>query len=234
MILAAGKSTRLGEIGARVPKPMLLLRGRPILEWTIERLRTAGISEIAINLHHAADIIPAHFGDGSEWNVQITYFVEEDILGTAGAVTNARAMLADDSFLLVYGDTVLDWDPTPMIIDHLLYRPLASVVVAEVEDPSRLGVVSVTPDWRISGFVEKPGNRPELGRWVNAGLCIFEPAIFEHLPTARLCDFGKDVFPLLLAHRLPLRAYPRPRPLLVVDTPEQYAAARHNWWPAAA
>src|SRR5581483_3121236 len=168
MILAGGKSTRLGAIGAQLPKPMLCLRGRPVLEWTIERLRDTGITDIVINLHHARDAIPAHFGDGSSWGVQIAYSVEDELLGTAGAVRRARGLLEDGTFLLLYGDTVLDWDPTPMVLAHKKRTPLATIAVAEVDDPARLGVVCLDTEDRITAFFEKPGRRPELGRWVNA------------------------------------------------------------------
>jgi mannose-1-phosphate guanylyltransferase len=229
MILAAGRSTRLGDLGAHIPKPMLPLRGRPLLEWTLERLRVCGFSHVVINLHHAPDVIPAHFGDGSGIGLRITYVHEADILGTAGAVRNARRELGDGTFLVLYGDTVLDWDPRPMVQDHLKHRPLATIAVAEVEDASRLGVVRFGPDGCIEAFIEKPGHRPELGRWVNAGVYALEPTIFDWLPDVGFCDFGADVFPAILNRRLPLRAYRRPSTLLVVDTPEQYRAAQQVW-----
>lgn len=229
MILAAGRSTRLGRLGARLPKPMLPLGGRPLLAWTLERLRAAGLSEVVINLHHALAAIPAHFGDGAAWGLQITYLIEDELLGTAGGVRNARHLLQAETFLVVYGDTVLDWDPAPALREHRRHRPLATIVVAEVDDPSALGVVRFDADGRITAFVEKPGPRPELGRWVNAGLYILEPSIFDHLPARGPSDFGADVFPALLQRALPLRAYPRPRPLLVIDTPRRYRAARRAW-----
>ena len=229
MILAAGKGTRLGQLGAGVPKPMLPLGDRPVLEWTIERLRSSGIQDVVINLHHAADVIPDYFGDGSTRGVHIAYVFEPEILGTAGAVRNARDLLDGERFLVIYGDTVLDWDPGPMIQDHALAGALASIVVAEVTDPSRLGVVIFDDQRRIQRFVEKPGFQPELGRWVNAGLYVLEDVIFEHIPADGFSDFGASVFPALLAENMLIRAYPRPRPLLVLDTPEQLASAQHAW-----
>jgi NDP-sugar pyrophosphorylase family protein len=234
MILAAGKSTRLGELGVQLPKPMLPLSGRPLLEWTIDRLKRSGVTELVINLHHAPDVISAHFGDGTNHGVSIRYSRETQILGTAGGLRNARDLLGQDTLLVIYGDTVLDWDPTPMIQDHMQRRPLATIVVAEVGDPSRLGVVCFDRNLSIQRFVEKPGVRPELGRWVSAGVCVFEPAVFDHILTGRSSDLAADLFPTLLARGLPLRVYPRPRPLLVLDTPDQYAAAQRCWEPPVA
>jgi NDP-sugar pyrophosphorylase family protein len=229
MILAAGKGTRLGELGEELPKPMLMLQRRPVLEWTLERLRASGISEVVINLHHAPHVIPGHFADGEPWGIRITYLFEPELLGTAGAVRNARHLLRDDTFLVVYGDTVLDWDPLPMVLDHRQHRPLASVVVAEVEDASRLGVVTFDQQRRITRFKEKPGADRAGGRWVNAGLYVLEPEIFDHLPVHDVSDFGADIFPALLERGVSLRAYPRPRPLVVIDTREQLECAQQAW-----
>jgi NDP-sugar pyrophosphorylase family protein len=229
MILAAGQSTRLGELGAQLPKPMLPLCGRPLLEWTLERLGDCGFTEIVINLHHASAVIPSYFRDGSAHGLAITYVHEPELLGTAGGVRNAREHLGDDTFLVVYGDTVLDWDPRPMVREHVTHRPLATIAVAEVEDASQLGVVRFSSAGRIEAFMEKPGRRPELGRWVNAGVYALEPTIFEWLPEAGFGDFGAHVFPVVLERGLPLRAYKRPSKLLVVDTPEQYWSAQRIW-----
>ena len=229
MILAAGKGTRLGDLGADTPKPMLPLGGRPLLEWTLETLRMAEVHDVVINLHHAAWVIPGHFGDGSAFGVHIDYLFEAEILGTAGGVRNARGLLGDERFLVIYGDTVLDWDPRPMVADHDAASAAATIAVSEVADPSRLGVVVFDAERRITTFVEKPGYQPELGRWVNAGLCVLENRVFDHIPEAGFSDFGVSVFPAMLERGDPLRVYPRPRPLTVLDTPEQLAAAQRTW-----
>jgi mannose-1-phosphate guanylyltransferase len=229
MILAAGRGTRLGDLGAELPKSMLPLAGRPVLEWTLQALRSAGILDVVINLHHAADVIPARFGDGSKLGLRIHYIHEPEILGTAGAVRNARHLLDDGSFLVVYGDTVLDWDPGPMVSDHAAAEAVATIAVSEVPDPSNMGVVLFDADHRITAFIEKPGPRPELGRWVNAGLYVLEPAIFEHIPATGFSDFGLSIFPAMLDGGPMLRAFPRPVPLTILDTPEQYADAQLAW-----
>jgi NDP-sugar pyrophosphorylase family protein len=229
MILAAGVGSRLGPLGAGVPKPMLPLGGRPVREWTLARLHASGIDDVVINLHHAAEVIPNHFGDGATLGMRITYVFEPEILGTAGAVRNARHLLEGERFLVIYGDTVLDWDPAPMVRDHELAGAAASIVVAEVADPSRLGVIIFDEHQRISRFVEKPGHRPDLGCWVNAGLYVLEADIVEHIPAQGFSDFGASVFPALLEQDLLIRAYPRPRPLIVLDTPEQLASAQRAW-----
>jgi len=229
MVLAAGKGTRLGTLGADLPKPMLPLGGRPVLEWTLESLRRADIRDVVINLHHAPEVIPRHFGDGSTFGLHIDYLFEAEILGTAGGIRNARQLLGGEPFLVVYGDTVLDWDPRPMVEEHIQSSAAATIVVSEVADPSRLGVVMFDAQRRITTFVEKPGHRPELGRWVNAGLCVLDRRVFDHIPETGFSDLGTSIFPAMLERGAVLRAYPRPRPLIVLDTPEQLAAAQRQW-----
>ncbi|HEX8968279.1 MAG TPA: nucleotidyltransferase family protein [Chloroflexota bacterium] len=230
MILAAGKGTRLGALGEQQPKCMLTLGDRPLLQWTVEALCQAGIRDIIVNLHHAPGVIPAHFGDGSGWGIRIEYVYEPEPLGTAGAVRNARHLLGDqDPFLVLYGDTVLDWDPRPLIEAHRAGRPLVTIAVAEESDPSQFGVVQFDAVRRIHAFVEKPTDWRQLGRWVNAGVYALEPTIFDYLPATSFSDFGKDVFPRLLEAGHDLRAYPRPGALHAVDTPDQYCSARSSW-----
>lgn len=229
MILAAGKSSRLGELGRHTPKPMLRLGGKPVLEWTLKRLRETGIREIGVNLHHSPEVIPGYFGDGAGLGVRLTYFVEEEILGTAGAVRNARTFLEDEPFLVVYGDNVLSWDPGEMLREHEAHRPVATIAVAEISDPSRSGVVRFDAEGRITAFHEKPGVRPELGRWVNAAVYVLEPGVFRYIPESGFADFGYDVLPRALGAGATLWAHLLEAPPLAIDTPEQYMAAQSAW-----
>jgi mannose-1-phosphate guanylyltransferase len=226
MLLAAGKSTRLGPLGQVMPKPMLPLGGRPILEWTVRRLRESGITELAINLHHLPAIIRGHFGDGSAFGVRITYQEEAEILGTAGAVRRASGLLGDGDFLVVYADNVLDWDVRAMVEAHSRDGGLGSIAVAQVADPSRSGVVSFGADRAITSFLEKPGDRPELGNWVNAGVYVLGREILDHIPDSGHPDFGYDVFPELLRRGSRLLAYPLARQPLAVDTLDLYEDAQ--------
>lgn len=230
MILAAGKGTRLGHLGADLPKCMLRLGDRPLLEWTIDRLSTAGISELVINLHHAPRVITDHFDTGSRWNVRIRYSYEDEPLGTAGAISNARALLGDsESFLVLYADTVLDWDPVPMIEDHYRNSPVCTIAVAQVSDPSCFGVVRFDANRRILEFIEKPRVWTEPQAWVNAGLYVLGPSIYSFLPPSGYCDFGMHVFPAMLSADVDMRAYRRPGTLRPVDTLELYQLAQNGW-----
>jgi len=229
MILAAGKGTRLGSMTAELPKPMLPLGDRPVLAWTLERLAASGINEVIINLHHAPTAIPQFFGDGSTWGVQITYSPEPEILGTAGGVKHAQNLLGNETFLVVYGDNVFDWDPSHMLAVHHAQAAFATIAVAEVADASRSGLVAFDAEGRISRFVEKPGPLPDPRGWVNAGVYVLDHAIFDHIPVAQFCDFGFDVFPRLLDGGLRLQAFQLASAPLAIDTPDSYEAAQSRW-----
>jgi mannose-1-phosphate guanylyltransferase len=233
VLLAAGKSSRLGELGAHTPKPMLPLEGRPILEWTVDRLRRSGIQDLLINLHHVPEVIPNYFGDGSAFDVRITYQHEPEILGTAGAIREARSFLGTEPFLVVYADNVLDWDPAALIESHRAGAALATISVAQIQDPSRSGVVQFDENGTILAFHEKPGRRPELGNWVNAAVYALDPRIFDYIPTG-FADFGFDVFPMALAAGEKLQVHLMEAAPFAVDTPDQYAVAQRRWQTSAA
>jgi NDP-sugar pyrophosphorylase family protein len=229
MILAAGKSTRLGELTARLPKPMLPIGGRPILGWTLDQLRESEVTEVVINLHHAAEAITEFLGDGSGWGIRITYLFEPHLLGTSGAVKNAQALLSGGPFLLVYGDNVLDWDPRPMIQTHCASGALATIAVAERDDVRQKGVVRFDPSGEIRSFVEKPGDLDDTRGWENAGVYVLGPGIFDHIPPGTFSDFGYEVLPNLIEQGADLRAFRLSRPPFAIDTPEEYRAAQSAW-----
>jgi NDP-sugar pyrophosphorylase family protein len=229
MILAAGRSTRLGPLTAQLPKPMLRIGGRPVLSWTLAQLRASGVREVIINLHHAPTAISDYFRDGSAWDVHISYVFESQILGTAGGVKNAQTLLHNEPFLVVYGDNVLDWDPSPMVTSHCSQSPIATIAVALVPDARHSGLVRFDQKGEIDTFVEKPGELADPRAWVNAGFYVLEPAIFDWIADGTFSDFGIDVFPKLLADGARLRAFTLATPPIAIDTPEAYRQAQVAW-----
>jgi NDP-sugar pyrophosphorylase family protein len=199
MVLCAGYGTRLGDLTREVPKPMLLLQGRPILAYILRNLRLHGFDQVAINLHFRPQAIREHFGDGASMNVALTYVQEEQLLGTAGGVKNMEAFLRPgDCFLVQYGDVITDQDFTAMLRFHrergalatlLLHRRAASNSVVTLEGE------------RIVGFLERPTEEARRGvqsDWVNSGVCVLCPEIFAHIPANTACDLPRDIFPKLI------------------------------------
>jgi NDP-sugar pyrophosphorylase family protein len=218
-ILAAGEGRRLGTLTEHVPKPMIEIRGRPILEHTIKRLSAFGVRDFIVNTHHHSEAIVSYFGDGAAFGVRMTYSYEPALLGTAGALNPVRDLL-DSTFLLVYGDNL-----TTCRLDRLIatHRPgdLATIAVFQREDVAQSGVVELDADDRVTAFVEKPDVAVE-SHWVNAGLIILEPRIFEFIPPGGFSDFGRTVLPAALEAGERLSAYKMSEQLWWIDSLQDY------------
>lgn len=222
MVLAAGLGSRLRPLTDAVPKPMLPVRGKPLLEHHVEALAAAGIREIVINLHHLPDVIVDHFGDGQGWGVRITYSHEPELLGTAGAVKRV-AHLFTEPFFVLYGDNYLRCDLVALAGLHERAGAVASLALFGLADVSRSGVAEVAPDGRILRFVEKPRPGETESRLVNAGAYVLSPEALAWIPAGGRADFGRDVFPAMVSGGARLYGFAMPEGGVEgVDSPELY------------
>ncbi len=185
-ILAAGKGTRLGALTTSTPKPMLPINGAPLLAHTVAWLRSHGITRIAMNLHHAPEIIPGYFGDGHGFGVSINYSREETLLGTAGAARRLAHFL-DERFVVIYGDVFTNLDLTELEEFHAERLrdargqggasglPAATLALYRVSNPTECGLVDADINGRVRRFVEKPPAHLAFTDLANAGIFICEP-----------------------------------------------------------
>ena len=226
ILLAAGLGTRLGEQGSGIPKGMIRVGGRPILERTVAWLREFGVEEIAINLHHRPDDITGFFGDGEAQGVLIRYSFEPTLLGTAGALRPLAAWLVEDGrFLVVYADNLINCDLLALTAVHERSQAAATVALFHREDVSASGVAELDGEGRIRAFREKPKSDETDSRWVNAGLIVCEPRVLDFVPGSGPADFGRDVLPALIEAGERVAGY-RMGPqesLHWIDTPEDLA-----------
>ncbi len=236
LILAAGEGTRLRPLTLDRPKPMVPIAGRPLLEHTVRWLRRHGVCEIAINLHYRPEAITSHFGDGAAFDVRITYSYEERLLGTAGAARKLAHFLGDGPFLVVYGDVLTDLDLRRLLSFHhaqAARQPAlaATVSLYHVPNPTEVGLVGADDCGRITRFVEKPQPAEVFTDLANTGILVVEPHVIERIPPQVYCDFGRDLFPQLLADGVPLYGWviPPGTYLLDIGTPEKYAQAQRDW-----
>lgn len=203
MILAAGVGSRLSPLTLFLPKPMAPIANKPVMEHLIDLLARHGVKDIAANLYYLPDQIERYFGDGQRWGVRITYSLERQLLGTAGAVRRMANFLAPDEaagpFWVLMGDALTDLDLTAMFRYHQERRALATIALHEVDDPSRFGVVQLADDGRILRFQEKPTREEAVSKLVNLGVYLFEPQILQKIPAGEVYDFGHQLFPRLLA-----------------------------------
>ncbi len=207
VLMAGGSGTRLRPLTCDLPKPMVPILNRPIAEHIIDLLKRHQIREVIATLHYLPDVMRDYFQDGSEFGVQMTYAVEEDQpLGTAGCVKNIAELL-DDTFLVISGDSVTDFDLSAAIEFHYRKGSKATLVLTRVPNPIEFGVVITDDQGNIKRFLEKPSSSEIFSDTVNTGIYILEPEVLKYLPENEEADFSKDLFPLLLEKGEPMYGY---------------------------
>ncbi|MGB3200292.1 MAG: mannose-1-phosphate guanyltransferase [Nodosilinea sp.] len=207
VLMAGGSGTRLRPLTCDLPKPMVPILNRPIAEHIVNLLKRNGITEIIATLHFLPDVMRNYFSDGRDFGVQMTYAVEEDQpLGTAGCVKNIADLL-DDTFLVISGDSVTDFDLKAAIEYHKQKGSKATLVLTRVPNPIEFGVVITDNDGRIQRFLEKPSTSEIFSDTVNTGTYILEPEVLDYLPANEESDFSKDLFPMLLEKGEPMFGY---------------------------
>lgn len=223
MILAAGKGTRVRPLTQVLPKPMIPILGKPVMEYLVEELARHGFDQIMVNTSHLAPTIENYFNDGRRWGVEIGYSFEGLIkdgdvvaqpVGSAGGMRRIQDFggFFDDTFLVVCGDALIDLDLTTVVRRHWQSGAVASLVAMHV-DPSQVpnyGVVVCDDNGRITGFQEKPSVEEAKSDLVNTGIYIFEPSVLDLVPSSVEYDIGSQLFPAILSAGLPFHAIDLP------------------------
>ena len=203
VIMAGGEGSRLRPLTSNLPKPMLPLVNRPMMEHVVNLLAQHGFDEIVVTVAYLASAIRNYFGDGSEFGVRMVYATEETPLGTAGSVRNAMDEL-QERFLVISGDVLTDIDLSAIWATHEAKRALATIGLTPVDNPLEFGIVITREDGSIERFLEKPSWGQVFSDTINTGIFVLEPEIFEFIPAGRPVDFSGEVFPRLLEEELPL------------------------------
>ncbi|MCH8956575.1 NDP-sugar synthase [candidate division KSB1 bacterium] len=198
LILAGGLGTRLRPLTRSLPKPMVPIVNRPLVEHTVLHLKKHNITEIIFLLYYLPDIIKNHFKDGSQFGAKISYITAEDDYATAGAVKLASE-LVNDTFLVVSGDVIADLNISDFVQSHREKKALASVGLTSVDNPSPFGIAVTDQKDKIIKFLEKPAAGQIFSHHVNMGIYLLEPEIFDWIPEEQEYFFAKDLFPGLVA-----------------------------------
>ncbi|WP_418790594.1 sugar phosphate nucleotidyltransferase [Phosphitispora sp. TUW77] len=206
VIMAGGKGSRLRPLTCNKPKPMVPVLNKPVMEYAIELLKKHLITDIAVTLQYLPEVIKNHFGDGSDFGVNLRYFEETIPLGTAGSVKNAEEFL-DETFLVISGDGITDYDLTEVVEFHRKQGGIATLVMARVNNPLEYGVIMCDNTGRITRFLEKPCWGEVFSDTVNTGIYVIEPKIFKFFEKDLFFDFSKDLFPLLLSRGIAMFGY---------------------------
>lgn len=201
VILSGGEGTRLRDISGGLPKPMMPLLGKPLLEHTVALLRQNGFDRLCLTLHYKPEIIRRHFGDGERFGVHIEYRLEQEPLGTAGAVKNCRDFIGADSVLIMSGDSACDYDLAGLFHEH---ESGVTIALTSHGEPLPYGLVLTDKAGRVTGFLEKPTWERVVTDRVSTGIYILSPEVLERVPDGQKYDFAKDLFPALLREGIPM------------------------------
>ncbi|HYH86799.1 MAG TPA: NDP-sugar synthase [Pyrinomonadaceae bacterium] len=228
LILAGGKGTRLRPLTVYTPKPVVPICNRPFLLYQIDTLRQAGITDITLSLSYQPYKIEQQLGDGTDFGVKITYTVEPQPMGTAGAYKFAEDLIREPT-VVFNGDIVTDLDLKSVIREHNERKASATIVLAPVENPSAYGLVETHEDGRVKRFLEKPKADEISVNTINAGTYILDPKVLDIIPAGETFSFEYGVFPELLrrdekfyAH-VPAGAY-----WIDIGTPARYLQVHHD------
>jgi NDP-sugar pyrophosphorylase family protein len=228
LVLAAGKSTRIQPISGGKPKPLLVVQGQTILERNLGWLAQSGIRSVWINLHYRPEEIRGAISDGSQLGLTVSYSLEPEILGTAGAYKNLESRWKG-STLVVYGDSLVRFDLQKLFEAHK--NPNADVTIALFDQNTHLhtavagGHVVMDEQNRITEFVETTAGETSRSTLINAAVYLLEPEILDLIPANAFYDFARDLFPKMLAEGYYLQGHLIDGYCLGLDTPESYAKA---------
>lgn len=197
VIIAGGKGTRLKHLTRDIPKPMIRIGNKPVIEHQIELLKEYGVTKVYIMLGHMGHLIKEYFKDGERWRVEIKYNLEHEPLGTAGCIKEIEDKINDD-FLVLYGDLMLYMKLDDLIEFHKSKKAVATLVVHPNDHPYDSDLVIVDDGYQIKGFLSKDRNEGYYRNLVNAAVYVLSRKVFEYIPKGKHTDFVKDIFPEML------------------------------------
>jgi len=219
LVLAAGKGERLRPLTETIPKPMLELGNKPLIHYPLLMLKRAGITQVAINVHHLAERIQTGLGTGRSLGLEITYAPETVLLGTGGPLLGLRGFFGSEPFVVANADTVMDLDLSAMIDFHRARGALATFVVTRPANMSAYSHLEIDHDGRLrrmrlltareGGFEDFPADPPTdvLEPYMFCGLYICEPQVYEMMPPAPPFSSMKGLFAPMVARGMPLLGY---------------------------
>ncbi|QNO13922.1 nucleotidyl transferase [Alkalicella caledoniensis] len=206
VIMAGGKGTRLRPLTCGLPKPMVPIINKPVMEHGINLLKRHEITDIAVTMAYLPENIEGYFETGKKWGVNLNYFIEDVPLGTAGSVRNTGDFL-DETFIVISGDALTDLDLDAAIKFHQFNNSKATLVLRKEKVPLEYGVVITDDNGKVIRFLEKPSWGEVFSNTINTGIYILEPEVMEYYTKGENFDFSKDLFPRLLNDKIPMYGY---------------------------
>ena len=222
VVIAGGQGTRIVSVNSEIPKAMIPIAGKPILEYEVEMAKRYGYTDFLFIIGHMGDQIEHYFEDGRRWNVNIEYYKEEKPLGTAGALGCLKNKLTED-FFVFYGDTVMDFDMDAMLAYHKEKQADATLFLHPNDHPYDSDIVELTTDGRVLKFCNKPHVHDFVSHnMVNAALFIFSPKVLEQIEVGTKSHIEKQVLPASLDKGMNLFGYVSFEYIKDMGTPDRY------------
>lgn len=225
LILAGGLGSRLQKVIHHCPKPMVLIRDKPFLEYLILQLKKYNLTEILLCIGYLGEKIKEYFQDGGKWGVKIEYLQEEKPLGTGGAIKLASSLIKNNDFLVLNGDSYLDIDFNELIEFHKLREALVTLALVEINKADRYGLVEIDEDYHITSFREK--GTVSKSNLINGGIYIFHKEILNFISEGSV-SLEKGIFPKLIGKRF----YGKPHRTYFIDigVPQDYNRIQKEFW----
>jgi mannose-1-phosphate guanylyltransferase/phosphomannomutase len=227
VIMAGGEGSRLRPLTSNMPKPMLPIAKRPMMEHILSLLRRHGITDVVATVQFLSSVIRNYFGDGSDLGVSLSYATEDVPLGTAGSVLGARDFLSGP-FLVVSGDALTDIDLEEVVDFHRSRGAAATLVLKPMKDPLEFGIVMTDAEGRVERFLEKPTWGQVFSDTINTGIYVLEPDVLDLIPVDQPYDFSAELFPMMLDKGLPIFGHVTAAYWTDVGNTEAYVQANHD------
>lgn len=224
-LLTAGLGTRLHPITQTLPKCLVPIAGKPLINWWFESMQKAGVTEVLINLHHLPDMVMAHV-NALDTPIKVEFAYEPVLLGSAGTLIANKAFVANEtSFFIFYGDNLTNTSLSNLYDFHVSQPQDFTMALFETNNPSGCGIVSLNEHFTVTHFEEKPAN--PVSNLANAGLYVASPKIISLIDPAKTpADIGFDLLPLLVGK---MSGYIINDYLIDIGTHQNLAKARQDW-----
>lgn len=234
IIMAGGRGERLKPITDTIPKPMININGKPVLEHVVDLFKKFGFNDFTFTLFHLPHVITSYFGDGSKFGIQIKYLIEnpKHPMGTAGGILLGKKFL-NETFIITSGDILRKIDIEAMIKFHRQKNSFASLNTYKRFGPDPKSIILFDNQGLIKKFIERP-NLNEIKKdfvWVNGSFYVLEPKILDFIPKNQPSDFGKDIFPKLLRNNKKIYAFPTEDYFVDIGNSEKLEMARKTFLP---
>jgi NDP-sugar pyrophosphorylase family protein len=231
MILAAGEGRRLRPLTETLPKALVEVGGKPLIDYAVETAARSGIQEVVVNLHHLGGLIRSHLGDGSRYGVKIFYSEEAALLGSGGGIAHARRLIGSERFVTLNADTIVDIDLAAAVKFHTDCDATATLVLRKDPRMREYGLIQVDRDKRVCRFLQyaRPDCGADLDPHMFTGVQVLEPSVFDYMPQHAAFSITEVTYPAMLAADERIFGYPFEGGWWTVGTPEELAHVRGVW-----